>query len=500
MKILLADDETLVRSTIRSMLEEMDMPARIVGEARNGEELLDLVEKHAPDLVFVDIRMPKLSGLEAIASGKQRSPHTQWIVLSGFPEFNYAQEAVRLGVSNYLLKPVEPDELKACVVQALDQFRQRFQALNLEFEHMTSSLLLGTHPNCDQQFLDYMDAHHFQVFVICADAYAAEVRQKWQLRYMEELRKEADQCMPSVPCHFVMATLPSGNIALVAAWSAKQASQPDLSLLEQRAEQAIKRNKEKVCRVTAFKGYACEGIQGLTGQIRELQSCTPLRALLAADRIWSLEELKSLPRFQRNKELGKRLEKLCVLFRNKDYVGYNKEVSALEKELGPLGGTELHAVNEFITVSIDEDLAVHEAPQPLPSGDQWFKRLQQLGDRMVSGKSDDHQQPDLVQQVIAFVSQNYMRDIGIGLIANQLNVTPNYLSSLFHKKQGITFVKYLTETRMLKAKELLLSTPSLKVQEVTEAVGYYSTRHFTKLFKEQFGCYPSELREQAMQK
>jgi two-component system, response regulator YesN len=80
-------------------------------------------------------------------------------------------------------------------------------------------------------------------------------------------------------------------------------------------------------------------------------------------------------------------------------------------------------------------------------------------------------------------------------LAEVLQVTPNYLSSLFHKKQGITFVKYVTSIRMLKAKELLLTEPDCKVQEVAQRVGYLSSRHFTKLFVEQYGCYPSEIRK-----
>nr|WP_275983826.1 helix-turn-helix transcriptional regulator [Paenibacillus hamazuiensis] len=87
-----------------------------------------------------------------------------------------------------------------------------------------------------------------------------------------------------------------------------------------------------------------------------------------------------------------------------------------------------------------------------------------------------------------------MEDIGIGQIAGELNVTPNYLSSLFHKKTGCTFVKYLTRLRMYKAKELLAET-GLQVQQVAEKVGYYSSRHFTKLFKDTNGVYPSDFKK-----
>ena len=87
-----------------------------------------------------------------------------------------------------------------------------------------------------------------------------------------------------------------------------------------------------------------------------------------------------------------------------------------------------------------------------------------------------------------------MDDIGIGQIASQLNVTANYLSTLFQKKTGVMFVKYLTNIRMLKAKELLINT-NLQVKQIAEKVGYYSTRHFTKLFTETYTSYPSDYRK-----
>ncbi len=91
--------------------------------------------------------------------------------------------------------------------------------------------------------------------------------------------------------------------------------------------------------------------------------------------------------------------------------------------------------------------------------------------------------------------ENYARDIGIGRIAFNLGVTPNYLSTLFHKETGITFVKYLTRLRLEKARDLLAPGRSL-VQDVAREVGYASVRHFSRLFQKQFGTYPSELQKQ----
>jgi len=127
-----------------------------------------------------------------------------------------------------------------------------------------------------------------------------------------------------------------------------------------------------------------------------------------------------------------------------------------------------------------------DAPEEL-----WRSALRDIGESL-HGDEGAPKAEELADQVESYVQANYMRDIGIGQIAEHLGVTPNYLSSLFHREKGITFVKYLTRLRMEKARELL-AQPGRLVQDVSRAVGYGSSRHFSKLFQKQFGSYPSDL-------
>jgi two-component system response regulator YesN len=92
MKILIVDDESLARSTLRSMLQELQVPLEVLEEATNGEEMVALVQQYTPDIVFVDIKMPKLNGLEAIKQAKAFAPDARWFILTGFSEFTYAHE------------------------------------------------------------------------------------------------------------------------------------------------------------------------------------------------------------------------------------------------------------------------------------------------------------------------------------------------------------------------------------------------------------------------
>src|SRR5439155_27223619 len=123
----------------------------------------------------------------------------------------------------------------------------------------------------------------------------------------------------------------------------------------------------------------------------------------------------------------------------------------------------------------------------------WKQELQACGEELllVQPKKETG---DIVAQVMLFIEQNDASDISIAQSAEKLHVTPNYLSTLFHKRVGTTFMKYLTKIRMLRAKELL-ADPDMQVQQVSEQVGYYSVRHFTKVFTAFCGYYPSEQRK-----
>lgn len=143
MKVLIADDEILARSTLRSMLQELQLPLELLEDATNGEEMVERVQRYLPHVVFVDIKMPKLNGLEAIKKARAFAPDTRWFILTGFSEFCYAQEALRMGVSDYLLKPIDPEELSRAMIELFKDNRKRLLALNKQFGREIASISHG---------------------------------------------------------------------------------------------------------------------------------------------------------------------------------------------------------------------------------------------------------------------------------------------------------------------------------------------------------------------
>lgn len=111
MTIVIADDEELIRFDLKALLEELLRDTTVI-EAKNGRETISLCEKEHPDLAFVDIKMPGISGMEALETLNPRQSDTLFVILSGYGEFRYAQQALHLGVAEYLLKPCNKEELE----------------------------------------------------------------------------------------------------------------------------------------------------------------------------------------------------------------------------------------------------------------------------------------------------------------------------------------------------------------------------------------------------
>ncbi|WP_201714703.1 response regulator transcription factor [Rossellomorea arthrocnemi] len=126
-KVIIADDEYIIREGIRSSVDWEEFGMEVIGEAEDGEEAVELALKHQIDILLIDLNMPIMNGLDAMKNLRDELPHCKMVVISGYDEFHYAQEAIRLQVEDYLLKPVNPDKLKKVLIELKQQMEVEVQ-------------------------------------------------------------------------------------------------------------------------------------------------------------------------------------------------------------------------------------------------------------------------------------------------------------------------------------------------------------------------------------
>lgn len=487
MNVLLADDEFLVRSSLKSMLLELDMGIHIAAEACDGEELVEKVKEYSPDLVFVDIKMPKLDGLGAIRSIKAQYPDTAWIVLTGFPVFEYAKESMELQVKKYLLKPVSMSDLRDAVDSVARDQTERLNKLNFEFEHDLSALInhYSTPDSLDPQSV--LLACHFIGAVLlrdsCEKSDASAAAQKQFYNFLSDRRSR----LPDSQIRSAFLPLSKSAFAVAFAWdpsggrSARKKAEAFLGSLIEFAKKAVSPQGGE----SVLYGEECADLTELLAQLEQMQRMIPLKTILCFRESVSLNDLVQ-------KRRGLPLQALhisellyCAVsqYCSGSWPEYGKSVDQLEFYLTSNELT-LEAVAPFRAV-----LQCLVQAEPCSDVSALTRALRALAEQDLR---DGAAGGDLVDQAIAFINSNYMHNIGIAQIAGFLKVTPNYLSALFHKKTGESYMRFLTRTRMQKARELLLSSENPKIGQVSRQVGYYTVNYFTKLYKEYFGMSPSQ--------
>jgi two-component system response regulator YesN len=501
MKILIADDESLARSTLRSMVQELQVchdgeaPLELLEEATNGEEMVALVQRYTPDIVFVDIKMPRLNGLEAIKQAKTFAPNARWFILSGFSEFSYAQEALRMGVSDYLLKPVDPEEVRKAITGVIGERRKHLIALNQQFERDLAALYHGLSSMKLEDRDSLLMQGHFIGAIFYIDSCLTETEKaQRQSNFLRDVQAVNNTILAD-EIRIALFALPSGEIALIGAWRAEHEARS-----EQRcnhclhlAERTLPHHRDPRFCITMLQTPVCRSYDELSEKLNWLQKFASLRAVYGTGKKLHIKELAHYAAQPHLVEISQLLEKLSFYYREKMYVQYMHTVDILVQSFSDKKRID-HGTKKCVA-----NFLCHTFPcQVTPEQDMsvWKWTLQSCGEQMLLAQPKK-EHVDMLAQVILFIEQNYQSDIGIAQIAERLHVTPNYLSALFHKRVGTTFMKYLTKIRMLRAKELL-ADPEMQVQQVAEQVGYTSVRHFTKVFTAFFGYYPSEQRKKRL--
>lgn len=130
--VIVAEDEELLLTNLVQKIQKADPDFQVAGTAQTGDQALALVEKLSPDLVVTDIRMPVMDGITLLTKVREQFPFTKFIITSGFSDFEYAKKAITLKVSDYLLKPVDSEELK----EALSKIKQEFQIAGNDYEEV----------------------------------------------------------------------------------------------------------------------------------------------------------------------------------------------------------------------------------------------------------------------------------------------------------------------------------------------------------------------------
>ncbi len=476
--VLIVEDEKMIRLGIRTMVLRSGVPIEEILDCQNGELAWEILKNREIDVMFTDIRMPKMDGIELVrlAGTLDKPPIT--VAVSGYDDFSYAVEMLRNGVREYILKPVERDKITAIL-----------QTLNEEIESRNRKTMKDK------------------------DFGLKEVRQMLERPVLgddriRELAERYDSIFIDGPYRVFLAPADSfRNLLPGIVFEGVYGS--DVLALEVSAEADEDRMEE-------LRAGISDEHTGLTDLRRAYQQAFSRRKLAFTDRrcVNSDDDVKAVPEPLRI--LARKLVEEASMMQRLQLVG-TKRADELDEHWGKLftevrrGNLSFDEFAEAIKDFIDNVKKIYKANITSEASEELdrlseilsFSDIDEYREALMEWimkvraaifESDEPEGKKKLKAAVEYVEQNYMKDLNMAVVSNYISMNYSMLSYLFKQYTGTNFVNYLKAIRIREAKKLLSDT-DMKIIEISKAVGYDNEKHFMKTFKAECGVSPGEYRK-----
>lgn len=532
-KLLIVEDEIWEREGLASFVDWHAMDIEIVGTAADGIQGMQMVKELLPDIVMTDIRMPLMDGLALAKEVKSFLPGCKIIIITGYDDFQYAKEALHIGVSDFLLKPIEKNELINAINKITDNLRQErhqeeyvrklrsrlSERTYKERERFLLNVLAGYSKDnrqlsSDKGLMFPFGSQKTVAAVIRFDGFAGgsglsgnENQDHFGMFY-EKVRKLIGNSGVAVQNY-------GENREILICLPVKHDGREEIRNLFNMlaAEDSAKNKPDFIIGVGSVSNTAAEFIDSVT------------HARDALDRLFFLKDARVL--FY-DDCLCEKNDEICTFLHS--VPGFTKRIlnAVISSDVREITALNDQLFDFVYSHPVDKNLVCNSlagmmnelhilmfskgAPDGF-TGENILERfqncikLEQLKDYLqntlvyangfFSGKRKNKEE-SIVEDAMKIIYSDYFQNIGLEVVAGRLGVSPNYLGGLFRKHVGKRFTEVITSVRMKKAEELLLSGDD-SIMDIARTVGYDNISYFCTVFKKHFGVSPAEYRERKRQ-
>ena len=500
-RVFLVDDEPFIVEGLYDIMDWSGMGLEIAGHAENGRKALEAIRVTPVDILITDIAMPEMNGLELIRKAREVHPELKVIILSGYNEFDYLKEGMHLGIENYLLKPINVEELKSTLAGTIEKLNapglSRLWSIHdidmlrdsIVYRWMTDKI---SYPELEERaalLSVRIDAPYFFVSILRTD--------REPDRLYETVRQEVGAGNSDT---LVFRNLDNDTgilFALDDPASGKEQARQRLAGLRRKLPGCVRISlgdvvggAENVHRSYArakkaqeyFLVYHHETV--IDAEQLPLQSEGSTRFLVD----WTLYSKHIL-----SKDKEKLLQTIRDDFeRLKTRKGLTPEmVRGLAIEMIIRLKEELQKIKQIEMPDLYAE-AIKQVTQA-SHADELLEIVSQAAEKTIESIIRDNKSP-VIQEILKLIHESYADTLTLKWLGEKFNIHPVYLGQLFHKETGSSFTDYVNRYRIEKAKELLREN-KLKVHEIARKVGYWETGYFYRQFRKYTGLSPTEFKE-----
>lgn len=530
-KVILADDEEEIRNGIIRKINWKENGFELVGAAENGQEALELAEKCKPDVVMTDVKMPFLNGLELGEKLAERMPSTKLVLFSGFDDFEYAQQAVKLNATEYILKPINSEELVALLQKIKKQIdmelseKRNLDTLNQYYlkslpilkeqfliRLVSSKLSEKRAKELAKEFQEDLSAQFWTVAILHGEL-NEETKQDEHFSFHNQeellplsLKQIADEAL--VREFRFKSFIYSDNVTLI------------FMLSEEKEILKIVNGMNRLCKiaqrfldipVSAGIGTPCDSLAEIRYSYQGAENALGYRVLMGDKAIYiddmepdlSIQlqfdeqderELLNAIKLEPQENIRAIVDRLVGRFRDSrvpfnQYQIYMTEIlSGLFKvirgyklDMEEVFGKDFKGYSHLSDFESLSDLS------------NWFYEACCKISAMIKRERMDTTKL-IAEKAKEFVKEHYSdSNVSVEMLCSFLHVSPAYFSTIFKKETGVSFITYLTDVRMEEAVKLLNTTDE-KTYVISLKVGYTEPNYFSYVFKKHFGVSPSKYR------
>lgn len=528
-RVFLAEDESLIRKGIKNLISWNEYGFSFVGEAQDGELAWPLIQKQKPDIVITDIRMPFMDGLALSRLIKKNMPETTIIILSGYDDFTYAKEAIGIGVDQYLLKPLSKEQLIEVLLEVkqkkdaeqeknlyMEQFQKEVQ------EYLTSShraffeaLVSGKYSVPD--LIERADKLHISLTAESYNIVLLLVEENMETMHFESqtVDYQAELCSKFPDSDQIeMFYMGVDVIAFLI--------KSDIDKMDLLTSECIEKIKETFQSLAGSIKWSVVASNPVT-RLSAISQCyqEARQKVFRMDHVAVEENMENSPQkavndFNFNKlDASKVDQRIVEKFLSN---GLETEIDSFIEDYfnsigeGAMQSTifrqyvimhfqfttkafveKINGMKEMIDSSLDIDMSMADAISSTNKAKEYVGRLLKkalsIRDQVSSCRYNS-----MMDKAISYMKKHFSdHDIDLRTVAKVANISATYFSGVFSQQMGKTFVEYLTELRMQRAREMLRCTDKSS-GEIAYEVGYKDSHYFSFLFKKVNGCSPRDYR------
>ena len=504
-KILIVDDEGIERRGIKFLLKNIHIDEEVdICEASNGMDALECLKSGNIDILFTDIKMPFMDGMDLIKEVKNISLKCKIVIFSGYEEFEYAKFATKMGVINYILKPVDPEEFKSTIIKIINEIKaeklvEEKNNKNISFlkEHLLYLLVYGASVKelgdkaeglLDLSFID--DYKRIVLIEFAQDFFGVNeydikeiIRNKVNIDFQYLNLNSRESLL------FLMESYDNNEIKEIA--------------------MEIQHIIKEECMINCFIGISSklDKPEDISSSYERIELLIEKRFYNSDEYIFSDEDFSHSHVISKD-DTDRVLKEIKQDINIKDINSLKNNIKSLfdiyEKE-----NDFSNMYVKFIFSNLLKDLYdnISEADEEnfkyyidkLYRSEDFSKIVKIINTYVEMFEKSISNNPMLVHKEIEtikkYIYENYNKDIGVEVLAAQVCFAPSYLSYIFKKETGQNLSKFIKSYRMIKAKEMLENTYE-KIVNISYAVGYKNVSYFCQSFREYFGVSPQKFRNE----